>query len=321
MIGKKPVLATLAVSVLGLFAACGGGGGGTTPVPPGQPAQSGGPAPNGVMGNTLCLNADGPGGDETYARIESVLGSDSIESPSDKVYTPVKPHVQERDSDGVVGPHFAILAIDPTDVNLDGKTLAQGGDRSRTEIKISPRTAVKPDDKHDAFKAHEGETYVYAWRFKIAADMAFSSAFTHIHQIKAHGGEFDDPALITVTISNGKLAVRHIGDRLSGSPPFDTLGTALLDGLAGQWIDVREVITYSNTQGSYQLTMLNANGTERLKIAPRKLSLWRTGADHITPKWGIYRVHDAALNQNKEDYLYLANLAITRGSEPASTCR
>lgn len=281
--------------------------------------------PTGINSNTLCLNADGPAGASTYTLIENNFGTGAVESPSDGQYTPSRPHVIELNSDGVVGPHFGILAIDPTDVNLDFVTLANGGDRSRTEIKIAPSSG-----SHDAFKAHENETYIYAWRFKIASGMKFSTGFTHLHQIKAYvttgtSPDYSDPPLITLTarVSSGNniLEVRQVNDLTTSSSVYATLGSVALSGLTGQWLDVREEITYANPNGRYKLSIKNQAGTEVLSIDQSSLQMWRTGANHMRPKWGIYRKHDTALNQNIDDYVYFANFGITRGSTPASTCR
>ena len=276
------------------------------------------PAPNSVVGNTLCLNAGDAGQPDTYRRIESVFGAGAVESPSDTQYTPTRPHVLQRGGDGIVGPHFAILAIAPTDVNQDLVTMQNGGDRSRTEIKIAPGKG----GVHDAFKARDGDTFIYAWRFKIAPGMKFSPGFTHLHQIKAYGGIFSDPPLITFTpLANGKMEVRHVGDARKDASISKTLGSMSLDGIPGQWLDVREEITYSNTVGRYQLTIRDQVGGVALAIDAAGLETWRTGADHMRPKWGIYRRHHASLNQNIDDYVYFANFAVTRGNRLDSTCR
>jgi hypothetical protein len=272
--------------------------------------------PNGVIGNTLCLNADPD--QSSYAHVESLLGKGAVESPSDNSYTPPRPHLLQRpgDSGNPDGPYFAILAIEPTDVNLDRKTMAEGGDRSRTEIKIAPSKG----GVHEAFKAHQGDTQVYTWRFRIAEGMKFSPGFTHIHQIKANGGKFTDAPLITFTpLSKGVMDVRYVGDQTL-SADHTVLGTMALAGLQGQWLAVRET-TYSNSAGRYQLTIRDQQGKERLAIDRDGLQLWRSGADHMRPKWGIYRKHDTALNQNADDYVYFANFGITRGATPSSDCR
>ena len=271
-------------------------------------------AVNGVVGNTLCLNAD-PAQD-SYTHIESLLGKGAVEAPSDTAYAPLRPHVLQLPGDGTAGPYFAILAIEPTDVNLDRKSMADGGDRSRTEIKIAPsRGGV-----HEAFKAHQDDTMTYRWRFRIAGGMKFSPSFTHIHQIKANGGAYADPPLITFTpLEKGVMEVRYVANR-KNSDVHTVLGTMPLEGLQGQWLTVRETITYSATDGKYRLAIADQQGKEQLSISRDGLQLWRTGADHLRPKWGIYRKHSAALNQNVEDRVDFANIGITRGATPSSGC-
>lgn len=269
---------------------------------------------SGVTGSTLCVNAD-PAQDP-YQHIESLLGSGAVEAPSDKVYTPARPHVLQRDDTN--GAYFSFIAIDPSDVNLDHKPLSAGGDRTRTEIKVAPSQG----GVHQPFKAHEGDTFVYTWRFRIAPEMKFARSFTHIHQIKANGGDFAEPPLITFTpLANGQMEVRHVGDRLRNSGKDAVLGTMPLAGVAGQWMDVREEITYSNSAGRYRLSIRDQQGTERLAIARDGLQMWRSGADHMRPKWGIYRKHNAALNQDTEDHIDFASFGITHGATPSSSCR
>ncbi len=275
-------------------------------------------APIGVIGNTLCLNASSARNGDVVQRIEKIFGSGAVESPSDAIYEPARPHVVEVADDGIVGPHFAILAVEPTDVNQDLIPITRGGDRSRTEIKIAPGNG----GVQEAFKAKDGDTFVYTWRFRIDPGMKFSSSFTHIHQIKAHGGLFSDPPLITFTpLANGKMEIRHVGDTQRDASTSVKLGAMPLAGVPGQWMDVREEITFSNTKGRYLLSIRDQNGIPKVDIDKSGLQLWRTGADHMRPKWGIYRKHDPALNQNVADTIYFANLGVTRGNIPSSNCR
>lgn len=273
---------------------------------------------SGVFGATMCLNADARGSDDLYSRMENLLGPGAIESPSDRVYTPPRPHIQERAGDGVVGPHFAFLAIEPTDVNQDMVPVEKGGDRSRTEIKLSPQKS----GVHEPFKGLEGDTFVYTWRFKIPREMKFSPSFTHIHQIKASGGDFAAPPLITFTpLANGTMEFRHVGDQRRDSAVVTVLATTPLEPLVGHWVDAYEEVKYSNTDGLYKLRLRDANGKLLLSIDKTDLQMWRTGATQIHPKWGIYRKHHSALNQHTDDFLYFANFGITRGNQPGATCR
>lgn len=282
------------------------------------PAVVAATAPSGVVGQTLCLNAIGAGRPDTYARMESLLGAGAIESPSDTMYTPTRAHILERDGDATVGPHFAFLSIEPTDVNQDRVPLEKGGDRSRTEIKLSP---IK-GGVYEPFKGHEGDSFVYTWRFKIPREMKFSPSFTHIHQIKATGGDFAAPPLITFTpLANGTMEFRHVGDARRDSAVMTVLATTPLEPLVGQWVDAYEEVKFSNTDGMYKLQLRDTSGKLLFSIDRSGLQMWRTGAAQIHPKWGIYRKHNAALNQHNDDFIYFANFGITHGSIPSATCR
>lgn len=274
--------------------------------------------PNGVVGNTLCLNA-APGDPlTTYSQIESVFGAGAVEAPSDGVSTPRRPHIISMAGDSLVGPYFSFLANEPGDVNLDRVSYLDGGDRSRTEIKIAPSSG----GIHDTFKAHEGDTFVYQWRFRIGQKMKFSPSFTHLHQIKPYGGNFSAAPLITFTpLSNGTMEIRYVGDGASNSSSFKKIHAMSLSEVRGQWLDVREQLTFSNTAGRYQLSIIGQQGQQLVSIDKSGLELWRQGAEHMRPKWGIYRRHHAALNQNTDDFVDFANFAISRGAEPDSACR
>ena len=300
--------ASIAATLSGVSLLCGAV---TAPVPA--------PARTGIFGNTLCLNAQGAGhADTTYARMEALLGPGAIESPNDDVYAPARPHIQERDGDALVGPHFAFLSIEPTDVNQDLVPMDKGGDRSRTEIKLSPQIG----GAHEPFKAHAEDTFVYTWRFKIPREMKFSPSFTHIHQIKATGGDFAAPPLITFTpLANGNMEFRHVGEQRRDSAVVTVLATTPLEPLVGHWVDAYEEVKYSNTDGLYKLRLRDASRKLLLSIDKTDLQMWRTGATQIHPKWGIYRKHHAALNQHTDDFLYFANFGITRGNQPGATCR
>jgi hypothetical protein len=279
------------------------------------------PLPNGVIGNTLCLNADPASADRLYSRIESVLGKGAVEAPSDSVYKPTRLHVRVGNEDSEVKSYFAVLALEPTDVNLDKVPFSQGGDRSRTEIKIAPGNGPQA-----RFHAREGDTYIYSWRFKIAPGMRFSSAFTHLHQIMAQAGPLAGRPLITFTARADRyLSIlyyeTHIAAQSHKHSRLITLGRVPLARIIGTWVDVEERIYYSATDGKYEVTIRDLSGDNLLSVRKADLSTWRQGANHMRPKWGIYRKHSAALNQNIEDYVYFANFAITRGNSPDSMCR
>jgi Polysaccharide lyase len=272
--------------------------------------------PQGIVGDTLCLNAGGAEGSSVYARIERVLNSGAVEAPSDTVYLPPRPHIVQFPAEPGIGAYFGFLAISPTDVNQDGKSQAAGGDRSRTEIKIAPSSGMA-----DPFKAKQGDILTYSWRFKLDKDMRYSPSFTHIHQIKAKDGKYEEPPLITFTpLSSGVMQVRHIGDKQTVSDNFQLLGQMALQGAVGQWLNVVEQIKFDHTDGSYKLSIATQSGKTLLAIDKDKLDTWRTGANHMRPKWGIYRKHHPALNANTDDWLYIASIGISKGKQPSTDC-
>lgn len=271
--------------------------------------------PNGKIGNTLCLNASA-GDAAIYKHIEDVFGRGAVEAPSDDVYSPPRQHITVQRGDKLVGDYFAILAIEPTDVNFNKIAKSKGGDRSRTEIKVAPGSG--PQSK---FHAKEGDRFTYSWRFKVSPDMRFSKRFTHFHQIMAHGGKLSNFPLITFTArSDGKLSIHYTQHPFKSRPNTIALGSIELAKVAGEWLDVREKILFSNT-GSYHLDIYDEKENVVLSIDRPQLDMWRLGATHMRPKWGIYRRHDPALNQNIADYAYFANFSVTKGDEPSSSCR
>jgi hypothetical protein len=252
---------------------------------------------------TACLNADGAGGQDTYARIESVLGRGAIEHPDDDHHPPLR-HIRE-DTDEQVGPHFVFLAH--RDIDTDRQT---NFDRSRIEIKVSPGGGPS------ALKARKGQTFTYTWRFKMNRDMGFSSRFTHMFQLKSSGGDDGSP-LITITGrksgSAGRLEVIH-----TGPPSKGVLGRVDLTGLKGVWLDVSVRATFDD-HGALAMTIKKPGGAAVISINVPDLDLWRDG-DHIRPKWGIYRGKSDQLRAVEEDVRF-ASFAITPSATPTSTCR
>jgi hypothetical protein len=257
-----------------------------------------------AAGKTACLNADGPGGKDTYALIESVLGRGALETPDDD-HHPALRHVREE-LDPVVGPHFVFTAH--RDIDTDRQT---NFDRSRMEIKVSPSKGAQ-----DPLKARKGQTFTYSWRFRMNSQMGFSSRFTHMFQLKSSGGD-DGAPLITITGrksgSADKLEVIH-----TGPPSLGRLATSSLAGLKGVWLSVELRATFDD-DGAISMTIKKPDGTAVISFNRQHVDLWRDG-DHIRPKWGIYRGKSDQLRAVEEDVRF-ANFAITPGPTPTSTCR
>lgn len=70
-----------------------------------------------------------------------------------------------------------------------------------------------------------------------------------------------------------------------------------LEPFKGVWIDAYERMTYGHS-GTYSMELRNLN-TGELLLAHEELDidLWRTGAEFVRPKWGIYR------SLNSQEYL------------------
>ena len=258
------------------------------------------PAP--AAAHTVCLNADGPAGKDTYKLITDVLGSGAVENPDNDHHPPLR-HIREV-IDAQVGPAFEFLAHRDIDTDRDVNF-----DRSRIEIKVAPSGG------HDALKARENQTFAYTWRFRIDAGMKFSNRFTHMFQLKSSQGD-DGAPLITITGRGGgagKLQVIH-----TGNPSQGTLGQVSLAGLQGVWLDVSVRATFSH-HGALRLTIKKPDGSAVIDIDRQNLDLWRDG-DHIRPKWGIYRGKSDQLRA-AEDSVRFASFAITPGGQPTSTCR
>jgi hypothetical protein len=251
---------------------------------------------------TTCINADGAGGQETYALLESILGKSCVENP-DSDHSPPFKHVKEA-SDGEVGNHFVFFSH--LDIDSDRGTRV---DRQRIEIKVN-------GGADDALKGTLGKTMTYTWRFKINAGMTFATSFTHMFQMKSFGGNADAP-LITISgrDSGGKESLRV---DYQGDDAGRTLGSASLAGLKNVWLSVH-VRAQISQSGSFSLTIKKPNGDTVLAINEGGLDLWRQG-EYIRPKWGIYRKLNDAL-RSAEETVRFANFAITPGATPSSDCQ
>ena len=262
-----------------------------------------GTSPTPLAVGTACLNADGPGGQDTYRLIESVLGRGAVENP-DGDHQPPQRHIREE-PDPTVGNAFVFSAHRDIDRDNDNT------DRSRIEIKVSPRSGP-----HAALKARLGQTFTYSWRFQLGGDMQFSSRFTHVFQLKSSGGDDGSP-LVTITArrrgSRELLEVIH-----TGPPSRGVLASANLAGLKGQWLDVAVRATFDD-RGALSMTIRRPGGAALVSIDVADLDLWR-GGDHVRPKWGIYRGLSDQLRA-AEDTVRFASFAITPSATPTATCR
>jgi hypothetical protein len=268
----------------------------------GAAGGSGGSPPIGKVGNTWCLNSDGPAGMAAYPLIESVLGSGAVEHNPDNDHNPVFLHIHE-DTDAEVGNHFVFYAHYPTD--NDGSPT---DDRSRIEIKVNTRAA-------DDIKGKPGSIMTYTWRFKMDAGMKFSNRFTHMWQIKSEGGNSGAPIFTLTAEGTGSGENLHV-DWWSESEQSTTLARAPMTGIKGVWLRVYAQVQVGDS-GHLTMTIKKPDGSTVLSVDKGGLDAWRQGT-YVRPKWGIYRGKAAGLNP--EDHVRFANWAITGGPTPSSDC-
>lgn len=214
----------------------------------------------------------------TYELINAVLapGYDVIEAP-DCSHEDFGRHIDETydaDLDKNVF-RFFIHATPDNDrcINFD---------RQRNEIKTY-------DKSPDELKGVSGEKVIYSWKFKLSEDFQSSSKFTHIHQIKAVGGTESSMPLITLTTRKG--TPDHLELRYSETTSQITLTEVELAPFKGVWVEAVETVIYGEDGvGNYQIEIKTvATETTLLSYSNSTIRMWKTEADFMRPKWGIYR--------------------------------
>jgi len=254
------------------------------------------------------LQADGPG--ETYELINSVLapGFDVVEAP-DCNHESFGRHIDEIFDEELNTYVFRFFLHTEPDNDR-----CQTFDRQRNEIKTYSKS---PDDLLGVL----GEEVVYKWKFKIDEDFQSSTSFTHLHQIKAVGGAEESTPTITLTARKAnpdRLELRY-------AEAFDqvTLDQIELDDLKGIWLEVTETIFYGEADsGSYDLEIRQwSNGNLLFGYQTDSIRMWKTDADFLRPKWGIYRsLNDA--NSLRDESVLFADFSIEeldKSVEPIDT--
>jgi hypothetical protein len=69
------------------------------------------------------------------------------------------------------------------------------------------------------------------------------------------------------------------------------LASAPLEDFKGVWVEAYERITYGETgKGKYEVTLTRVdNGKVLLNYSNNSIRMWKTDAQFLRPKWGIYR--------------------------------
>jgi len=238
------------------------------------------------------LSADGPG--NTYELITSVLapGQNPIETP-DCSHTSFGRHIDEV-WDPILGEfvfrfHIHVSPDDDRCINFD---------RQRNEIKTYNQSA-------DSLQGIIGETVVYKWKFKLAADFQASSNFTHLHQIKAVGGPEAVMPKITLTARSGNPEYLEL-QYAKNTNQID-IAVVHLDSLRGIWVEVEETITYGEIgTGAYEISITKVSDGSSLLYFQNdsNVRMWNTDAEFMRPKWGIYRSLNSSSELQDEEVLF-----------------
>ena len=293
--------ATLLLALSGCSSS--GGGGGPPPVvpppvvtPPTDDLQF-------TVLTTRTLDADGDQiGLDTYDLIRNFGGPNPIEAPDlYPINHPGVRHIYE-DSDATVGNHFVFIIHRDIDIDRDR---VENDDRQRNEIKTY-------NSSEEAVKGFENETFIYRWKFRINADMAVSTRFTHLFQLKAVGGSDSQPIL---TISGAERSGED-GIEVRHSPLQETtiLGRTDWGIVTGEWLEAYCRVTFAES-GDLRLIVTRMRDDEVIfDIDERGLDLWR-GEDpshFVRPKWGIYRsILDLDNLRPDEENVRFANFSIS----------
>ena len=244
------------------------------------------------------LNADGPG--NTYELINSVLapnGGDVVENP-ECVHPEFGRHIAEvwdADLNQYVFEFYIHVAPDNDRcINFD---------RQRVEIKTYDASPAN-------LKGTSGETVIYKWRFKVPSGFQPSSNFTHIHQVKAVGGDESDP-LFVLTARKGtpnKLELNYYESSSLSSVKFTSVNLSLFENT---WVEATERIKVNNVGGTYSITINKvSDGTTILSYTNNNILTIRADNSFIRPKWGIYRSLLSSQDL-RDETLRINNISIT----------
>jgi hypothetical protein len=263
-----------------------------------------------ILSAQVTLNADGTG--NTYELINSKLAPSGnvIESPDqnpDGSHVSFGRHIAEvwdADLNKCVFEFYSHLDTGTTGV-LDNDVSTSKTDRQRIEIKTY---ASSPSN----LKGTLGETVTYKWCFKVPLGFQPSSNFTHIHQIKAVGGDESNP-IFTLTPRKGspnKLELIYVKDMNSGTDKKVIVDLSLFEGI---WVEATETIKFGDS-GTYEILIQRVdNGATVLAYRNCNIATIRPDNTFIRPKWGIYR-SIVDIGSLRDEAVRFSDFSITEGS-------
>lgn len=260
-----------------------------------------------VNGQTV-LEADATG--NAYTVINSVLapGATAVETPDQTSggsavgsHPGFGRHIQMV-YDAELGKYVFQFLIHVNSV-LDNDISTVSTDRQRVEMKTY---AASPAN----LKGTIGENITYKWQFRLPIGFQPSSNFTHIHQVKAVGGDESSP-IFTITprykASGNLLELIYVKDSTASN---FYCATAPLSNFLGVWVEVIEQIAVG-VNGTYSMTIKRvSDGTVLLTYSNNNIQTIRPSNTFIRPKWGIYR-SIATSSLLRDDSLRIASVSIT----------
>ena len=205
-----------------------------------------------ICHSQVVLKADGPG--NTYELINSVLapGNEAVEHPECN-HNAFGRHIAEVWDNELKENVFEFYSHVTPDNDRCEKL-----DRQRVEIKTY-------EPSPDNLKGTLGETVTYNWKFKLPKGFQPSGSFTHLHQIKAVGGDQDLP-IFTITARKSKInqiIVIHNNET--------TIASANLSEFEGVWVEITEKIKIG-ANGTYSISIKKVkNGQELLAFKSDKI--------------------------------------------------
>ncbi|MBQ2522133.1 MAG: hypothetical protein II537_05465 [Bacteroidales bacterium] len=169
--------------------------------------------------------------------------------------------------------------------------------------------------------AAQGQTLENSWLFRLPEGMKTTTAFTHVHQIKgvdnsAGTADISQP-LITFTCrtagSGQEFQVINVSPSSEGST-LKYLAKVNLSDFLGEWVSVTERMVCS-ASGSYSVSIRRIRDAKTLvNIQDAPACMWRSGAQGMRPKWGIYRWFGegrSAASQLRDETLWFADFSVS----------
>jgi hypothetical protein len=247
------------------------------------------------------LTADGPG--NTYELINSVLAPGATAEETPDQFDPLfGRHIAEV-WDAVLNQYVFEFYVHVSVPNELQDEATGDKDRQRCEIKTY---GSSPDN----LKGTPGETVEYKWKFKLPTGFQPSSNFTHIHQIKAVGGDESDP-IFTLTCRKGtpnKLELNYYSNSNLNSIKYTSANLSLFENT---WVEATERIKLDSVHGTYSINIVKvSDGTKLLTYTNNNLLTYRATNTFIRPKWGIYR-SITALSDLRDEAVRFNSFSIT----------